>query len=80
MILLALDPLSSLAYPMITHTPLPAGNLPIKTLVAMQRPTNIVTAMHVGCNYFAVQIHYFIWQCIQLVVTIQSVARGWTAI
>ena len=28
-------PLSSLAYDMITHTPLVAGNLPIKTLVAM---------------------------------------------
>jgi hypothetical protein len=27
-------PLSSLAYPMITCTPLVAGNLPIKTLVA----------------------------------------------
>ena len=28
-------PLSSLAYNAITHTPLVAGNLPIKTLVAM---------------------------------------------
>ena len=33
-ILLAHDSLSSLAYPMITHTSLVAGNLPIKTLVA----------------------------------------------
>ena len=32
--LLAHNPLSSLAYPMITHTPLVASNLPIKTLVA----------------------------------------------
>ena len=39
-ILLAHDPLSSLAYTMITHTPLVAGNLPIKTLVTGQRPTN----------------------------------------
>ena len=38
-ILLAHDPLSSLAYSMITHTPLVAGNLPIKTLVARQQPT-----------------------------------------
>ena len=29
------DPLSSLDYPMITHTPLVAGSLPIKTLVAI---------------------------------------------
>ena len=39
-ILLAHDPLSSLAYPMITHTPLVAGNFLIKTSVARQRPTN----------------------------------------
>jgi hypothetical protein len=32
--LLAHHPLSSLAYPMIIHTPLVAGNLTIKTLVA----------------------------------------------
>ena len=32
--LLAHCPLLSLAYPMITHTPLIAGSLPIKTLVA----------------------------------------------
>ena len=39
------DPLSSLAYPMITHmyTPPVAGNLPVKTLVARQRST---TCMH----------------------------------
>ena len=35
--MLAHDPLSSLAYPMITHTNLEAGNLPTKTLVAIQR-------------------------------------------
>ena len=34
-VLLAHDPLSSLAYPMISHTPLVASNLSIKTLVAM---------------------------------------------
>ena len=39
-ILLAHDPLSSLAYPMITHWPPVASNLPIKTLVARQQPTN----------------------------------------
>ena len=38
-IFLAHDPLSSLAYSMITHSPPVAGNLPIK-LVARQRPTN----------------------------------------
>ena len=38
-ILLAHDSLSSLVYPMITHTSLVAGNLPIKTLVARQQPT-----------------------------------------
>ena len=42
-ILLAHDPLSSLAYSMITHTPPVAGNLSIKTLVARQRPTNTFT-------------------------------------
>ena len=42
--------LSSLAYPMITHTPLVAGNLPIKTLVARQWPTNnIVHACWTYC-------------------------------
>ena len=40
--MLAHDPLSSLAYLMITHTPLVASNLPIKTLVARQRPTKII--------------------------------------
>ena len=34
-------PLSSLAYPMITHTPPLAGYLLIKTLVARQQPTNV---------------------------------------
>ena len=37
---LAHDPLSSLAYNMITHTPLVAVNLPIKTLVAMAMANN----------------------------------------
>ena len=41
-ILLANDSLSSLAYPMTTHTPLAAGNFPIKTLIVMQQPTNIL--------------------------------------
>ena len=40
-ILLAHDPLSLLAYSMITHTPPVAGNLPIKTLVARQWPTSM---------------------------------------
>ena len=43
--------LSSLSYPMITHTPLIAGNLTIKTLVARQPPTT--TCM---CRY-SVGIH-----------------------
>ena len=34
--ILAHDPLSLLTYPMITHTPLVACNLPIKTMVARQ--------------------------------------------
>ena len=42
-ILLAHDPLSSLAYSTITHTSLVAGNFPIKTLVARQQPTNVYT-------------------------------------
>ena len=42
--LLAHDPLSSLAYSMSTHTPPVAGNLPIKTLVARQWPTNYSVA------------------------------------
>ena len=43
--MLAHNPLSSLAYPMITHIPLVAGNFPIKTLVARQWPTNHYTCM-----------------------------------
>ena len=43
-ILLVPDPLSSSAYPMITYTPpVEANNLPIKTLVAGQQPTNVYT-------------------------------------
>ena len=38
----------------------------------------IVTAMHGGCNYFAVQVHYFTSKIMTLVVTIQSIARRWT--
>ena len=45
-ILLAHDPLLSLVYPMITHTSLVAGNLPIKILVARQQPTNTHTHTH----------------------------------
>ena len=40
-LLLAHDPLSSLVYRMITYTHPTASNLPIKTLVAKQQPTNI---------------------------------------
>ena len=39
--MLAHDPLSPLAYPMITYTHPAAGNLPIKTLVAKQQPTKV---------------------------------------
>ena len=53
-VLLVHDPLSSLAYPMITHTPLVASNLPIKTLVAIAMtnkfiysiPRNVYIACH----------------------------------
>ena len=38
----------------------------------------IVTAMHGGCNYFAVQVHNLYGNVIQLVATTQSVARRWT--
>ena len=37
-VLLAHDPISSLAYPVITHTPLVSDNLPIDTLVARWWP------------------------------------------
>ena len=46
-VLLVHDPLSSLAYPMVTHTPPEAGNLPKKTLVARQWPTNIIHAARI---------------------------------
>ena len=56
-ILLAHDPLSSLAYSMITHTPPVASKLPIKTLVARQQPTtnNIhqVILQLAACTYIA---------------------------
>ena len=46
-ILLVHDPFSSsLAYPMITHGPPVAHNLPIKTLVARQQPTNMYAHVH----------------------------------
>ena len=50
--MLAHDPLSSLAYPMIMHTPLVASNLPIKTLVAKQQPTNKDILYSVVCQHF----------------------------
>ena len=43
---LAHDPLSSLAYPMITNAPLVAGSLPIKALIARQQLTNTHTHIH----------------------------------
>ena len=53
-VLLAHDPLSSLAYPTITHTPVVAGNLPIKTLVARRWPishdTDYDTGTHDTCH------------------------------
>ena len=45
-ILLVVDPLSSSAYPMMTHpSPVP-GNLPIKTLVARQLPTSMYVCIY----------------------------------
>ena len=41
--------LSSLPYPMITHTPLIASNLHIKPLVAKQLPTSTMSCVH-QCN------------------------------
>ena len=43
--LLAHDPLSSSAYPMITYTQPAAGNLPIQALVAKQWPTSYIKYM-----------------------------------
>ena len=53
--LLAHDPLSSLAYPMMTHTLPLASNYPIKTLVARQLPTNV----YIGAlgSYVHVQLY-----------------------
>ena len=48
---LAHDPLSSLACPTITHTPLVASNFPIKTLVARQWPTIN--------NYYPARVMYY---------------------
>ena len=46
-----------LAYPMINHSPLVAGNLPIKPLVAGQWPTNDVSrGGHLSVVRYAV--HY----------------------
>ena len=56
-ILLVVDPLSSSAYPMMTHpSPVPS-NLPIKTLVARQLPTSmyITCELHV-CNKIVVSV------------------------
>ena len=47
--LLAHDPLSSLAYPMITHTPLVASNFPIKQLLG-DGQQNQIQSKHVGCH------------------------------
>ena len=60
-----MTPLSSLAYPMITHTPPVASNLPIKTLVA--RPTaNKLTYRHT-CTYTLYDIHRHMSVHIQVV-------------
>ena len=54
-VLLAHNPISSLAYPMITHTPPVAGSSPIKTLVARQQPKNTMAdhyKLQNPCIYF----------------------------
>ena len=56
--LLAHDPLSSLAYPMLTHTPPLAGYLLIKTLVARQQPTNICTSLVVCADVHIIYSSY----------------------
>ena len=60
-ILLAHDPLSSLAYPVITYTPLAVGNLPIKTMVARQWPTmcNTVAFHTIIVLFVALYLYYF---------------------
>ena len=53
-ILLVVDPLSSSVYPMMTHSSPVPGNLPIKTLVTRQLPTN---------TYTCTRSHLTIWLC-----------------
>jgi hypothetical protein len=60
--LLAHRPLSSLAYPMIIHTPLVAGNLPIKFLVARQWPTMINTGQNPRDKIFTIESRWQNWQ------------------
>ena len=52
--LLAHDPLPSSTYPMIIHTHHVAGNLPKKTLVAKQWPTNTSVGFnqHLGLKFW----------------------------
>ena len=50
-ILLAHDPLSSSAYPMVAHTLSIAVNLPIKTYIARKIPT----------NKYIILAHYIVW-------------------
>ena len=47
-VLLAHDPLSSSAYPMITHTTLIASNLPVQILVVRRWPTKLIL-VHEKC-------------------------------
>ena len=60
-ILLAHNPLSSLACPMITHIPRVASNLRIKTLVARQWPTSIHAAVLQASGYVHVYMQ-FAWR------------------
>ena len=64
-ILLAHDPLSSLVYPMITHTSLVAGSLPIKPLVARQRPTNTHTYTTQHTSYIPTHGYRYICKHLQ---------------
>ena len=58
--LLVVDPLSSLAYPVMTHLLPVANKLRIKTLVAKQLPTNIQSHIH---TYIYTYIQIYI-QCV----------------
>ena len=72
-ILVAHDPLSSSAYPMITHAHPVAGNLSIKTLVARQCPTKLILLL-----YEAIVVYDALCDALPLfLVAVQTQSRVW---